>query len=107
MPRAYINSNFYYILFPSHIHSSALLSECGKPLCMCVCSHLQVPDELSHGDLLGHSVVEAVAVEDHALQDRQRTLKDGHIHHWLVHITRNLSWRKRRCLTQRMSKVRL
>lgn len=58
---------------------------------MCVCSHLQVPDELSNGDFLGHSVVEAVAVQDHALKDGQRALQDGHIHHRLVHIARNLS----------------
>lgn len=57
---------------------------------MCVCSHLQVPDELSHGDLLGHSMVQTVAVEDHALQDGQRTLKDGHVHHGLVDVACNL-----------------
>ena len=55
-----------------------------------MCSHLQVSDELSHGDLLRHPVVEAVAVEDHALQDGQGALQDGHVHHGLVHVARNL-----------------
>lgn len=59
-------------------------------MCACLCSHLQVSDELSHGDLLGHAVVQAVAVQHHALQDGQRALQDGHVHHGLVHITRNL-----------------
>lgn len=66
-------------------------SECVTPLCVCVCSHLQVPDELSHGDLLRHSVVEAVAVEHHALQDGERALQNGHVHHGLVHVACNLS----------------
>lgn len=65
-------------------------SECVKPLCVCVCSHLQVPDELSHGDLLCHSMVEAVAVEHHALEDGKRALQDGHIHHRLVHVACDL-----------------
>lgn len=61
------------------------------PLCVCVCSHLQVPDELSHGDLLSHAVVQAVAVEHHALQDGERALQDGHVHHGLVHVACDLS----------------
>lgn len=61
------------------------------PLCVCVCSHLQVPDELSHGDLLGHPVVQAVAVEHHALQDGERALQNGNVHHGLVHIACDLS----------------
>lgn len=63
------------------------------PLCVCVCSHLQVPDELSHGDLLRHPVVEAVAVEHHALQDGQGALQDGHVHHRLVHVASDLKQR--------------
>lgn len=59
-------------------------------MCACLCSHLQVPDELSHGDLLGHAVVQAVAVQHHALQDGQRALQDGHVHHGLVHVACNL-----------------
>lgn len=66
-------------------------SECVTPLCVCVCSHLQVPDELSHGDLLSHSVVQAVTVEHHALQDGERALQDGHVHHGLVHVAGDLS----------------
>lgn len=66
-------------------------SECVTPLCVCVCSHLQVPDELSHGDLLSHAVVQAVAVEHHALQDGERALQDGHVHHGLVHVACDLS----------------
>lgn len=67
-----------------------LISECIKPLCVSVSSHLQVPDELSHSDLLGHSVVQAVAVEDHALQDGEGALQDGNVHHRLVHIASDL-----------------
>lgn len=67
------------------------ISERVTPLCVCVRSHLQVPDELSHGDLLRHSMVEAVAVEHHALKDGERALQDGNIHHWLVHVACNLS----------------
>lgn len=66
-------------------------SECVTPLCVCVCSHLQVPDELSHGDLLSHSVVQAVAVEHHALQDGERALQNGNVHHGLVHVACDLS----------------
>lgn len=63
-----LNSPFKY---PTMLQSLICppISECMKPLCVCVCSHLQVPDELSHGDLLCHPMVEAVAVEDHALED--------------------------------------
>lgn len=49
-----------------------------------------MPDELSHGDLLRHSMVQAVAVEDHALEDGEGALQDGHIHHRLVHVACNL-----------------
>ena len=49
-----------------------------------------MPDELSHGDLLGHAVVQAVAVEHHALQDGQGALQDGHVHHGLVHVAGDL-----------------
>lgn len=49
-----------------------------------------MPDELSHGDLLSHSVVQAVTVEDHALQDGERALQDGHVHHGLVHVACDL-----------------
>lgn len=63
------------------------------PLRVCVCSHLQVPDELSHGDLLSHSLVQAVAVEHHALQDGERALQDGHVHHGLVHVACDLGRR--------------
>lgn len=50
-----------------------------------------MPDELSHGDLLSHSVVQAVAVEHHALQDGERALQDGNVHHGLVHVACDLS----------------
>lgn len=49
-----------------------------------------MPDELSHGDLLRHPMVEAVAVQHHALQDGERALQDGHVHHRLVHIASDL-----------------
>lgn len=39
-------------------------------------SHLEVRDELSHGDFLGDLLVQALAVQDHALQDSQGPLKD-------------------------------
>lgn len=50
-----------------------------------------MPDELSHGDLLSHSVVQTVTVEHHALQDGERALQDGHVHHGLVHVACDLS----------------
>lgn len=76
---------------PRHPTLPPTVSECVTvPLCVCVCSHLQVPDELSHGDLLRHPVVEAVAVEHHALQDGQGALQDGHVHHGLVHVAGDL-----------------
>lgn len=52
-----------------------------------------MPDELSHGDLLRHPMVEAVAVQHHALQDGEGALQDGHVHHRLVHIASDLRGR--------------
>lgn len=77
------------------------ISERRKPLCVCVCSHLQVPDELSHGDLLCHPMVEAMAIQNHALEDGQGALQDGHVHHRLVDVARNLSEHRENRLTQR------
>lgn len=51
---------------------------------------LQVRDELADGDLLGHLLVEVVAVEHHGLQDGQGPLQDGGVHARLVHETRYL-----------------
>lgn len=53
-------------------------------------SHLQVRDELSHSDFLCYLLVQALAIQDHALQDGQGPLKDGHIHHGLAHVPCNL-----------------
>lgn len=39
-------------------------------------SHLEVRDELSHGDFLRYLLVQTLAVQDHALQDGQGPLKD-------------------------------
>lgn len=83
------------------------ISERRKPLCVCVCSHLQVPDELSHGDLLCHPMVEAMAVQNHALEDGQGALQDGHVHHRLVDVARNLSEHRENPLTQRTNFVSL
>ena len=52
--------------------------------------HLQVRDELPHGDLLRDLLVQALAVQDHAFQDGQGPLQDGHVHHGLAHVPRNL-----------------
>ncbi len=60
-------------------------------VCACMCSHLQVCDELRHSDLLRHPLVQAVAVQHHALQDSQGALQNGHVHHGLVHVSRDLS----------------
>lgn len=53
-------------------------------------SHLQVRDELSHSDFLCDLLVQTLAVQDHALQDGQGPLKDGHICHGLAHVPCNL-----------------
>lgn len=53
-------------------------------------SHLEVRDELSHSDLLCYLLVKTLAVQDHALQDGQGPLKDGHVHHGLAHVPCNL-----------------
>lgn len=53
-------------------------------------SHLEVRDELSHSDFLCYLLVQTLAVQDHALQDSQGPLKDGHIYHGLAHVPCNL-----------------
>lgn len=53
-------------------------------------SHLEVRDELSHGDFLRDLLVQTLAVQDHALQNGQGPLKDGHVHHGLAHVPCNL-----------------
>lgn len=52
--------------------------------------HLEVRDELPHGDLLRDLLVQALTVQDHALQDGQGPLQDGHVHHGLAHVPRDL-----------------
>lgn len=53
-------------------------------------SHLEVRDELSHSDFLCYLLVQTLAIQDHALQDGQGPLKDGHVHHGLAHVSCNL-----------------
>lgn len=53
-------------------------------------SHLQVGNELPHSDFLCNLLVQALAVEHHALQDGQGALQDGHVHHGLTHVPCNL-----------------
>lgn len=38
--------------------------------------HLEMRDELPHGDLLSDLLVQTLAVQDHALQDGQGPLQD-------------------------------
>lgn len=52
--------------------------------------HLEVRDELSHSDFLCYLLVQTLAIQDHALQDGQGPLKDGHVHHRLAHVPCNL-----------------
>lgn len=47
-------------------------------------------DELSHSDFLCYLLVQTLAIQDHALQDGQGPLKDGHVHHGLAHVPCNL-----------------
>lgn len=47
-------------------------------------------DELADGDLLGHLVVEVLAVEHHGLQDGQGALQHRRVHGRLVHVAGDL-----------------
>lgn len=51
---------------------------------------LEMWDELANGDLLGHLLVEVVAVEHHRLQNGQGPLQDRGVHGRLVHEARYL-----------------
>lgn len=65
----------------------------GSPLPAVVVSArlpLEMWDELANGDLLGHLLVEVMAVEHHRLQNGQGPLQDRGVHGWLVHKARYL-----------------
>lgn len=48
---------------------------------------LKMWNQLANSDLLGHLLVEVVAIEHHRLQNGQGPLQDRDVHGWLIHKT--------------------